>query len=397
MRILWVNPSFLDYRIPVYKKLNELSGGNFHIVYSKNRVPERIVTKIEEAIGANAVGMEDEKTFGYAKKGDFANTDINIPYQPGLFKAITKVNADIILGEGFFQWTPLALLGAKLKGKKFLIAYEKTAYTERNCPRWRTMYRQIISKFVNGYSVNGHLTTEYLAEIGVDRKKIFLGGMSADSENLVAGIKASTKEAEDELKAKLSITGGLTYLYAGQIIERKGVIYLLNAWKQHIKNHPDDNLVMIGTGPLLEEYQKQFAEYKSIKLLGMIDYDTIYKYYAIADVFIIPTIEDNWSLVVPEAMACGLPIASSIYNGCYPELVQEDVNGKLFDPLKEDTIVNALDYFHHQDLAAMGRRSMEIERGYNADAIADKIFDSLKTVYAGGSAKTVTLNDHALV
>ena len=34
-----------------------------------------------------------------------------------------------------------------------------------------------------------------------------------------------------------------------------------------------------------------------------------------ADVFVIATLEDDWSLVVPEAMACGLPILSSLYNG----------------------------------------------------------------------------------
>lgn len=32
---------------------------------------------------------------------------------------------------------------------------------------------------------------------------------------------------------------------------------------------------------------------------GRVQYDEIHKYYAIADVYILPTVEDNWSLVVP--------------------------------------------------------------------------------------------------
>jgi glycosyltransferase involved in cell wall biosynthesis len=45
-----------------------------------------------------------------------------------------------------------------------------------------------------------------------------------------------------------------------------------------------------------------------------------------------PTLEDNWSLVVPEAMACGKPVLCSTLNGCWPELVKDDVNGWTFDP-----------------------------------------------------------------
>ena len=49
----------------------------------------------------------------------------------------------------------------------------------------------------------------------------------------------------------------------------------------------------------------------------------LYKYYALCDVFIMPTLEDNWCLVIPEAMACGKPVACSIYNGGHYELVQD--------------------------------------------------------------------------
>ena len=60
MKILWINPSFLDYRVPVYKKLNELTQNNFWIIFSKNRVPNRICNKIHNAIGDNAICFEGE-------------------------------------------------------------------------------------------------------------------------------------------------------------------------------------------------------------------------------------------------------------------------------------------------------------------------------------------------
>jgi len=65
---------------------------------------------------------------------------------------------------------------------------------------------------------------------------------------------------------------------------------------------------------------------------GKVDYDQIAIYYRSSDVFVIPTLQDNWSLGVPEAIACGLPVACSQYNGCHPELVTSE-NGWVFEPM----------------------------------------------------------------
>lgn len=380
MRILWVNPVFLDYRIPVYKKLNDLTNGNFYLIYSQKRVPERINRKINCALGSRAISLLNEFVMVKPPKDEFANTGIRIPFQPGLYKAVSKVKANIFIAEGFFQWTPITLLAAKLKRKKILIAFELTAQTERNSPKWRTLYRKIISKFVDGFLANGQLTKEYLLKLGINEKKIFFGGMSADSEELIKNLNSFTPNEKQLLKSMLSIGKGLTYLYVGRINIPKGVLYLLNAWTKHIKEFKNDTLMIIGTGPLHEEYVNSFSEYNSIIWTGSIDYDLIYQYYSVSDVFIMPTLEDNWSLVVPEAMACGLPIGCSIYNGCYPELVHEGINGKLFDPLKEDTIIDTLSFFHYQDLEKMGSESKKIEKKYSAENVSQNIFNVCKTL-----------------
>jgi len=384
MKILWVNPSFLDYRVPVYKGLFDLNKANFFLLYSKKRVPERVITKIENAIAHNAIGLTGETILYFSGSSEFANSDLRLPYQKGLYKAIAKVNADILIGEGFFQWTPMALLYAKLHRKMFFIAYERTAHTERNCPKWRSLYRKFISFFVDGYLVNGILTKEYLLQMRVSEKKIFIGGMSADSENLAKNVTTCTIKERQTLKTQLSINNGLTFLYVGRINEPKGVFCLLNAWRYHIKNYPTDSLIIIGTGPLYEQYAAEFSAFKSIKICGAVDYDTIYLYYVIADVFVMPTLEDNWSLVVSEAMACGLPIACSIYNGCYPELVHDSINGKRFDPLNELDFIETLAYFHKVNLKEFGQESISIEKKFGSDIVSENIFKACNEIYRNG-------------
>jgi glycosyltransferase involved in cell wall biosynthesis len=77
-------------------------------------------------------------------------------------------------------------------------------------------------------------------------------------------------------------------------------------------------------------------------MAGKASYDEIALYYAAADVLVMPTLEDNWSLVVPEAMACGKPILCSTFNGCWPELVHDGVNGWVFDPRDADAIADLM-------------------------------------------------------
>ena len=157
----------------------------------------------------------------------------------------------------------------------------------------------------------------------------------------------------------------------------KGAPHLVRAWMKHTGKHPHDALVLIGMGNRYDELKARYGQCKTLFLEGRVPYDDVHRYYAAADVFILPTLLDNWSLVIPEAMACSLPVATSIYNGCHPELIREGENGTVFDPLREDSLTRALDYFHHADLRAHGSRSAEIEKEWSTECCARRVFDCL--------------------
>jgi glycosyltransferase involved in cell wall biosynthesis len=148
-------------------------------------------------------------------------------------------------------------------------------------------------------------------------------------------------------------------------------------WSEHLKHYPNDIISIVGDGNLYNSLKCKYEKDSSIVFWGRVDYDEIYKFYATSDVFILPTIEDNWSLVVPEAMACGLPVATSIYNGCHPELIHEGENGCTFDTYDNKSILNALDYFHHVDLKSHGENSIIIETLYNTENCAKRVYDAI--------------------
>lgn len=87
---------------------------------------------------------------------------MSFPITKGLYKRIKKIDADIVIAEGFFQWTPQAVRYVFFHRKPLLIEYERTKHTERSCPKWRMIYRKLVAQFVSGYLCNGKLTKEYL-------------------------------------------------------------------------------------------------------------------------------------------------------------------------------------------------------------------------------------------
>lgn len=383
MKILWISPWFGNYRIPVYEYLNKLSKGNFYIICSEENTSDLVREKLKTTLGKNAIIMSGEKrtTMGN-EESDFANSALVIKRQPGLYKKVKEVKPDVVITEGFGGWAPAGIRYAVLHRKKLCMFYERTAYVERNSPQWRSWYRRIVGMPVDHFLINGTLTEQYLNE-GLHFKHTpkVKGCMCADSFGLAEAVKTVTDADKQVLAKELDLKGGLTYLFVGQMVERKGIEQLLDAWTAHIEKHSDDNLIVIGKGILLDKMKEQYDSCSSVHILGAVNYDLLYRYYALCDVFIMPTLEDNWCLVIPEAMACGKPVASSIYNGGHYELVQNGVNGYNFDPLKKEEILDTLDKFHGADLEAMGKKSVEIESNFTPDKAAQRIFDACKCVF----------------
>lgn len=386
MRVLYCNPIFFEYRLPFYQELVRLFHNEFYVLYSPTRYKmckkEEFCKQIKCKLGINAIPLVNEHIFDtYSKQWDeMPNIEKGkrIPFTRGLMRTISKIKPDILITEGYFQWTPLVLLYGILHHIPVYMGYERTLYTERNAGKIKTLQRKFFNKKITGFLVNGQETKHYLESLGVSPQKIHIGGMSADSDFLKQRIKSMTSSEKQNLKSVFNIEPtGLLFMFSGRISEAKGVGYLLEAWKKHIKNHPKDIIILIGYGDKFDYYKEKYKNEASIHLLGMINYTEIYKYYAIADVFILPTLQDNWSLVIPEAMACGLPVATSIYNGCHTELVHKGKNGITFDTYKEETLIDALDYFHHQDLKQMGQNSIELEKMFNTENCAQRVFKAL--------------------
>lgn len=379
LKILYVARSFLDYRVPVFAALDELTEGGLHVFFSAEVTPSRVGKKISKLLGDRSIGFKGEVCLGPKRISSFANAAVRFVYQPGLFKAIQHVKPDVVIGDGFFQWTSFAFLYRLLYAAPLVICYERTFHTERNAQWYRMLYRKLILHWVDAMACNGRLCAEYAQWLGMPSQRITLGHMAADT----TGLQAACQDiaAADRLAWRRRWDNpDCVFLFVGNLIDRKGIKQLLTSWAEGKKSWDRKiALVVVGDGPERAALESQVhnAGLQSVHFEGAVDYDHIAPYYAAADAFVIPTLEDNWSLVVPEAMACGLPILCSKYNGCWPELVQPQ-NGWVFDPLNpQDTLrVLNLAIIKSAELPNMGQASREIIAQHTPEHAARAIFEA---------------------
>lgn len=380
--IVWVTRSFLDYRVPVYLELHRLLKGRLYIVYSKEFTPERAWKKLEKGIGlSNAIGLTGERSFGYKGNitGELANSKLRFPFQPGLLKNIRELKPDILIGDGFFQWSWPAILYRLISRSHLVVCYERTKHTERNAQWYRTFFRKCMVSLIDSMCVNGRLSFEYVVGLGMSSALITSGHMVADTCEFARQVRSVHEEELNELRRALEIDEGKKIvLSVCRLVRRKGVHHLLLGWNDYFATSRKDSvLLIVGDGPERENLE-QFCQSQGIgnvRYVGEVDYDSIYKYFAIADLFVISTLEDNWSLVVPEAMSCGKPILCSEYNGCWPELVQKGKNGRIFNPKDIGSIKESLHSCLELDnLAQMGEESRYIISNYTPCSAAESVY-----------------------
>ena len=159
MKVTWINPCFREYRVPVYAALDRLLGNQLSVVFSEDRTGESVSRKIRDVLGIRAVGLRGERRLNLgAHHNNFSNVGLRIPYQRGLYKQIASTQPDVIISEGFFQWTPASLWFKRHKGVPLVIAYERTAHTERNAGFLRTSFRRFVAGQADAVVCNGILS-----------------------------------------------------------------------------------------------------------------------------------------------------------------------------------------------------------------------------------------------
>jgi glycosyltransferase involved in cell wall biosynthesis len=173
-----------------------------------------------------------------------------------------------------------------------------------------------------------------------------------------------------------------TVLFVGQLIPRKGVMLLLESWcSLPLECREGARLLIVGDGPLRQEintFLDKSGMY-NVQTLGQRPYAEVRDLMSQANLFVLPTLEDLFSLTVVEAMACACPVITTPFAGAR-ELVAEGENGWVVDPTQPGALAAALAkaFSSQSNLDEMGRKARErIEHLDNA-LVMDEFAQALR-------------------
>ena len=96
-------------------------------------------------------------------------------------------------------------------------------------------------------------------------------------------------------------------------------------------DYPNCHKIMVGDGPMLETYKKQYPD---IEFVGFKTGNELAEYYANADVFVFPSKWETFGIVMIEAMACGTPVAAYPCQGPL-DVIDENITGCMNEDLKQ--------------------------------------------------------------
>ena len=109
--------------MPVFRCLNEVSGGNLKLVFPNTRIPKRVRERIKDEIGENAIELTGEKTIGTKNPiAGKANSSWLFTYQPGLSRFIHELSPDVTVGDGFGQWSVPLIKRRIFRGTPFVLS-----------------------------------------------------------------------------------------------------------------------------------------------------------------------------------------------------------------------------------------------------------------------------------
>ncbi|MPZ22897.1 MAG: glycosyltransferase [Dehalococcoidia bacterium] len=139
--------------------------------------------------------------------------------------------------------------------------------------------------------------------------------------------------------------GKLNILFLGRPEKRKGLRYLLRAFRQVRREMDNVRLVIVGPPSRLTQAQKAWVERRGIPdvvFAGYVPAEDVPRYYRTADIYCAPNIgNESFGLVLIEAMACGTPIVASNIEG-FGDVMTHGVEGLLVRPNDEDALATAL-------------------------------------------------------
>lgn len=300
-----------------------------------------------------------------------------------LVRALNKDNPDVVAIPGYRTRVCRSALGWCKQNRRAAVLMSESR-REDMARRWwsEQIKRMLVSQF-DAALVGGRAHARYAVELGIPVERVFTGYDVVDNtywqtRALEARRASSRWRQEYHLPERY-------WIASGRFIPKKNFERLLYAYALYRQQMGESawHLILSGTGPLEVSLRQIIQEQmlgEFVHLPGYLSADQLGIYYGLANAFVMPSSHnEQWGLVVNEAMAAGLPVLVSRTVGCAPELVCPGVNGFTFDPYDVQGLADLmahLSQLKEEERVAMGNASQRIIAEWSLDRFASSLLQA---------------------
>lgn len=209
---------------------------------------------------------------------------------------------------------------------------------------------------------------------GISKKKLEYIPLGVD----IKGFKPRDKEI---LRRDLNFKEEKIILFVGRLTTEKGIFELIMAFKKLLFSTKTNNvrLIITGYGPdenRIKSYAKELNIFDKITFTGSLYGEELEKFYALSDIFVLPSYNEGRPMVINEAMASECAIIATNVGGI-PEQIIDGVNGYVIEPRDNELLFNKMNFLIQNEkiMERMGLNSRKrvIEEGWTWEDYAKKV------------------------
>ena len=365
------------YRIPLFEKIAEHPSVDLCVYF----------TAVSEKNREWSVELSDKFNYkvlpGFTLKyrgKDLFSYHINL----SIIQELIRNDYDVVIAGGYSSFaTQISFFLCKVRNIPFILWSGSTVNEPSPLRKLSAPLVKLVVRHCDAFVAYGTRAKEYLVSLGASPEKVFIAYNTVDTDFL-KWQRLKHKNKKEELKDKLEIKNKMIVLYVGQLIERKNVKTLIMAYSK-LKNELDVALLIVGDGTQKNELKNSCIKNKisDVFFVRFKQKEELPQYYAIADLFVLPSTQEVWGLVINEAMCCGLPVISTKAAGCTEDMIMPGENGFIIDAIDVEQLYSAMKEILLDDELArrMGERSLEIiESGFRLDKMINGFVSAIEYV-----------------
>lgn len=301
---------------------------------------------------------------------------------------VAKLMSNILQGRytvahlaGWGHWVVrLAILCCKLRGVPFSV--ESDTQLNRDLTGWREWIKRKLYPIVLNWPAvvipGGTRQAKLFRHYRVGEEKISISHMTTD----IGKLRSIQTRPREEFRRELGFSSeDVVVAYVGRLEWYKGIAVLLDGFEKAVLANPNVLLAVIGDGSMMNELERFRGRLPAgrVHIAGRQSIESVMQWMRSSDMLVLPSLHEQWGMVVNEAMASGLPVIVSAACGCVDDLVENDWTGCIFQSGDSDALAEKIVSLSRNESkrAEMGREAQRLIEPWVIERQAETIRSAL--------------------